>query len=74
MSETDRCYALEPFTQKDESDSRRDQGLGLGLFATRKTVEFLGGTLELRPGKEGGLEAVITIPQVPPSATQPSND
>jgi signal transduction histidine kinase len=63
MSETDRDYAFEPFTQKDESTVRRNQGMGLGLFAARKTVEFLGGTLELRPAKECGIEAVITIPQ-----------
>jgi signal transduction histidine kinase len=64
MSETDRRYALEPFTQKNESVSRQEQGLGLGLFAARKTVELLGGTFELRPATDRGLEAVITIPQV----------
>jgi signal transduction histidine kinase len=63
MSETDRRHAFEPLTQKDESVTREAQGLGLGLFAARKTVELLGGRLELRPAEECGLEAVITIPQ-----------
>jgi signal transduction histidine kinase len=63
MSETDRVRAFEPFTQKDESTVRPKGGLGLGLFVARKTVELLGGTLELRPAEERGIEAIITIPQ-----------
>ena len=63
MSEEERAYAFEPFVQKDESVVREQQGLGLGLFAARRAVELLGGTLELRPGAEGGTEAVIIVPR-----------
>lgn len=61
MTESDRAAAFAPFTRKDE----RKQGMGLGLFAARKTVELLGGTIELRQadGSEGGTDALITIPQ-----------
>ena len=63
MSGEDVDQAFRPFTQKDESIGREKQGLGLGLYAARKTVDFLGGTLELRPARERGTEAVITIPE-----------
>jgi signal transduction histidine kinase len=68
MSETDLGYVFEPFTQKDQSMSRQQQGAGLGLFAARKTVELIGGTLELRPAGERGTEAIITIPEQRASA------
>lgn len=62
MSEDERVTAFEPFTQRDESLTRQSQGLGLGLYAARKTIELLGGTLELRPGTPSGTEAILTIP------------
>ena len=37
-------------------------GSGLGLAITRRLVEVDGGTVELRDGQEGGLEAVVRLP------------
>lgn len=63
MCESDLRRAVEPFTQADESLTRSAQGIGLGLFVARKTVEFLEGTIDLEAPPEGGVEATITIPQ-----------
>lgn len=62
MSEADRRRAFEPFTQNEDSSTRQKPGIGLGLFAARKTIELLGGEIELRPS-ERGTEAVIRLPQ-----------
>jgi two-component system, NtrC family, sensor histidine kinase HydH len=37
-------------------------GTGLGLAITRKLAVSLGGTLELRPGREKGVEATLRFP------------
>jgi signal transduction histidine kinase len=63
MSEADLRRVFEPFVQRDESVTRYKQGMGLGLFSARKTVELIGGELELRAGPGGGIEAILTIPQ-----------
>lgn len=63
MSEDDLGRAFEPFTQKDQSATRSQPGLGLGLFAARRTAEVLGAKIELQSPADGGVEAIITIPQ-----------
>lgn len=63
MTEEQWRRAFEPFTQQDESMTRTKQGIGLGLFAARKTIELMGGNLELRARALGGTEVILTIPQ-----------
>jgi signal transduction histidine kinase len=54
--------AFDPFSQEDQSTTRANRGLGIGLFAARKMAELLGGRLELRPHPEGGMEASVRLP------------
>lgn len=55
--------AFEPFTQQDETTTRAQQGLGLGLFATKAVTERLGGTISVEQAPGGGTDFVITLPQ-----------
>jgi signal transduction histidine kinase len=55
-------HAVEPFAQLSNSSARRYRGLGLGLAVVQRSVEALGGKLELRPRASGGSNFLVTIP------------
>ena len=55
-------HAVEPFAQLSNSSARRYRGLGLGLAVVQRSVEALGGQLELRPRVSGGSNFLVTIP------------
>jgi len=48
--------------QGDQSTTRANRGLGIGLFAARKIAELLGGRVELRRHPGGGMEAILHLP------------
>jgi signal transduction histidine kinase len=54
--------AFDPFTQEDQSSTRSKSGLGIGLFAARKIADLLGGRVELQRHPEGGMEAILHLP------------
>jgi signal transduction histidine kinase len=54
--------AAEPFAQLSNSSARRYRGLGLGLAVVRRSVESLGGKLELRSSDGGGSNFLVTVP------------
>jgi len=54
--------AAEPFAQLSNSSARRYRGLGLGLAVVRRSVEALGGKLELRSPDAGGSNFLVTVP------------
>jgi signal transduction histidine kinase len=54
---------FEPFYRLEASRSRDTGGTGLGLSIARQIAQLHGGTLILRNIKEGGLEAVLTLPR-----------
>jgi len=54
--------AFDPFTQEDQSSTRAQPGLGIGLFAARKIAALLDGRVELQPHPGGGMEAILHLP------------
>lgn len=59
--EADRAFR--PFAQRDTETASVEGGLGMGLFASRRLVERLGGVLELLPRSGGGLVVRMRLPQ-----------
>ena len=59
----------EPFTQADDSATRRHGGLGLGLAVSRRLCELMGGTLQLESAPGQGCLARVLLPgSSPPTA------
>jgi len=59
--EVDRVFA--PFVRLERSRSRATGGVGLGLSVARTIARSHGGDVILRNRSEGGLRAVIRLPQ-----------
>lgn len=61
---------LQIMRQGDDSTTREQGGLGLGLYATRRLVDRLGGELILkRAGTDGGTCAAVLLPSAGPTET-----
>jgi signal transduction histidine kinase len=60
-AELERVF--EPFYRIEGSRSRDTGGTGLGLSIARNVAQLHGGTLIVRNVKNGGLEAVLTLPR-----------
>lgn len=58
----DRERVFEPFTQLDNSLSRRFHGSGLGLYMARTLAEALGGKVGLEAPQGAGTVAVLRFP------------
>jgi signal transduction histidine kinase/HAMP domain-containing protein len=53
---------FEMFKQADSSDTRRHEGLGIGLFIVRKFTEMLGGSIDVKSEPENGSCFTVTLP------------
>lgn len=63
MSAAEFERAFEPFFRGEASRSRETGGSGLGLGIARNIARAHGGELRLRNRAQGGLEAILELPQ-----------
>ncbi|MGB3616228.1 MAG: ATP-binding protein [Elainellaceae cyanobacterium] len=57
-------HIFEQFYQADSSNTRREGGLGLGLFLTRSITEAHGGSVAVESGGKGqGASFTVTLPK-----------
>jgi signal transduction histidine kinase len=54
--------AKQPFAQLSNTSARRFRGLGLGLAVVQRSVDALGGRIELRKHADHGSNFLVTIP------------
>ena len=62
MSAEDIPRALAPFSQLDNSLSRKHRGTGLGLSLANRFVSVLGGELGIRSAPGRGTAVTVTLP------------
>ncbi len=63
MSEEYKKHLFETFSQEDVGLSRRFEGTGLGLAITKKYLELLGGTIEVKSQKGTGTTMTFRLPK-----------
>lgn len=63
MPENEFERAFEPFFRGESSRNRATGGTGLGLGIARNIARAHGGDLELKNRPQGGLEAILSLPQ-----------
>ncbi|MDD9951042.1 MAG: ATP-binding protein [Zetaproteobacteria bacterium] len=56
---------FEAFGQKDQSSTREQGGLGLGLTISQKIIDLMGGTLEIHSKPEKGTTIKLFFPEPP---------
>lgn len=66
VPESECSRVFEPFHRIDGSRSRATGGVGLGLTIAKRAVEAEGGAILLRNRREGGLDAIVTLPAARP--------
>ncbi|MBM4345642.1 MAG: response regulator [Deltaproteobacteria bacterium] len=64
MSTEDVPRLFEPFTQLDDSMTRRQGGAGLGLSICRELVEYMGGTIEVESTQGQGTTLTVRLPAI----------
>jgi signal transduction histidine kinase len=62
LSDETLSRIFDPFRQGDGSDSRRHQGLGLGLATVKRVVEGLGGSITVSSAPGEGATFAFAVP------------
>ncbi|MBK7002609.1 MAG: hypothetical protein IPH35_22440 [Rhodoferax sp.] len=62
MSAEQRARLFQPFTQADESTTRRFGGTGLGLVIARRLIELMGGRLSVHSAPGQGSTFAVELP------------
>lgn len=72
MSAADIARVFEPFSQADESHTRRFGGAGLGAAIAKQLIDLLGGTLTVQSELGVGTEVTVVLPMptIAPLTTQ----
>jgi signal transduction histidine kinase len=69
----DLPHIFDRFHQGGKVSTRENEGAGLGLYITRRLVEAMEGTIDVRSEPGGGSTFTVTIPRDgPPSAPSPN--
>src|SRR5262249_26772583 len=61
LTEKEQQYIFKPFTQVDQSSSRKYGGAGLGLTISKQLVELMGGEIGVRSTKEKGSSFWVSL-------------
>ena len=67
----DRDRIFERFTRLGDHLTRAEQGVGLGLFIVRRSVETMGGTAWVEEAPGGGAAFSFSLPVAPARAKRP---
>ena len=68
MTQAQMAGLFQPFTQADESITRRFGGMGLGLAISLRLARMMGGEIEVssQPGLGSRFSLVLTLPEIAP--------
>jgi PAS domain S-box-containing protein len=61
----DRDRIFDKFTRLGDHMTRPEQGVGLGLYIVRRSVEAMGGSVWVDEGPDGGAAFAISLPAAP---------
>lgn len=59
----DQPRIFDPFEQVDASSTRRYQGVGLGLYLSKRLAKLLGGELAVKSEPGGGSTFTLSLPE-----------
>jgi signal transduction histidine kinase len=62
VDEPDRERVFEKFTRLGDHLTRPQQGVGLGLYIVRRSVDAMGGVVRCEPAPGGGASFVVELP------------
>jgi two-component system OmpR family sensor kinase len=72
IPEGDRERVFEKFVRLGDHLTRAQQGVGLGLYIVRRTVEAMGGSVQCIPSPAGGAAFVVRLRSATVDLTEPA--